>query len=272
MKLGLKVASGAVMLALSACGRSGGGSAPVAVPTAPPPAQASDPGYIAAPQIVGLAHAADGALALIGRSPASSQVHLASPSGVRLETTADGNGDWRAPLGPVTEPILYGLSAETQGRRIQAEGYVAVLPGAAPTVALLRAGSGAQVLDGAAPALRLLALDIDGGGTTVVSGRALAAEPVRLLVDGAPAIEVAAGADGRFSATLPKALTPGVHHIEAASGRAKAAASITSAPVAPFPDGPYRATPDKEGWRIDWMTPGGGPQTTLVLSTPGPAQ
>jgi hypothetical protein len=266
MKVSLKAAAtwgaAALALALAACGRADPGSA-----SAPAAAETPDAGYRAAPQIVELARAPDGGLSLSGRATPSSQVRLASPSGARMETTADGQGNWRTPLGPVSEPTLYGLSAEAGGRRIQAEGYVAILPGG-PTVALLRAGSGAQVLDGA-PGLRLLAVDIDSGGAAVVSGRASAGIPVRLLVDNIVAIEAPAGADGRFSLTLPKALPPGPHRIRALTAKAAADAAVTITPVAPLTEGPYRITPSGAVWRVDWMTPGGGLQTTLLLAQTG---
>jgi hypothetical protein len=261
MKLSLNAAVilGAAALAMVACGKADSGSAPAA------PGDTPDPGYLAAPQIVALVRAPDGALSLAGRATPSSQVRLASPSGARLETTADGKGDWRTQLGPVSEPALYGLSAEADGRRIQGEGYVAILPGR-PTVALLRAGSGAQVLDGApGGTVRLLALDIDSGGATVVSGLAAAGAPVRLLIDEVVAIQAAAGADGRFSLILPKALPPGAHTIRALTAKAHADAAVTITAIAPLTDGPYRITPAGGGWRVDWMTPGVGRQTTLLL-------
>jgi hypothetical protein len=268
MKVSFKAAvvlgAAALMLALAACGKADSGSA--AAPAAP--GDTPDPGYRAAPQIVALSRAPDGALSLVGRATASSQVRLASPSGARLETMADGKGDWLTPLGPVSEPALYGLSAEADGRRIQAEGYVAILPGG-PIVALLRAGSGAQVLDGdPGGTVRLLALDIDSGGATVVSGRAAAGVPVRLLVDDVVAIQAPVGADGRFSLTLPQGLPPGPHHIRALTAKGAAEAAVTITAIAPLTDGPYRIAPVGGGWRVDWMTPGVGLQTTLLLALP----
>jgi hypothetical protein len=249
----------ALALTVAACGR-----------TAPQASQgdgAPDPGYLAAPQLSGLSRGLDGSLSLTGHAPPSSQVRLASPAGARLETTADGRGDWTAPLGPVSEPVLYGLSAELNGRRVQAEGYVAIMPGA-PTVALLRAGSGALVLDGAPPGLRLLAVDIDDSGATVVSGRALAGAPVRIMIDGEIALEAAASADGRFGLTLPKPLSPGLHRIEAVTAKGMAQTSVSVGAIPQPADGPYRAAPLGGGWRVDWITPGMGLQTTLLLALP----
>ncbi len=64
---------------------------------------------------------------------------------------------------------------------------------------------------------------------------------------------------------LPKPLAPGARRLQAVTPKAVAAAQITVTPPAPPRDGPYRAVPEGGGWRIDWVTPGGGPQTTLLL-------
>ncbi len=265
----LKTASilgaGGLMLALGACGRSDPGPSP-----ASPPTEAPDPGYRAGPQIQDFSRGADGGLILSGRAMPSSQIRLASPAGAKAETTADGRGVWRALLGPVSEPALYGLSAETAGRRVQAEGYVAVLPGA-PTVALLRAGAGAVVLGSSATTLRLLAVDIDNGGAAVISGVAPAGAPVRLMVDGMVALDAAARPDGHFSLTLPKALPPGVHKLEALAGNAAAPVTISVGLIAPLTQGPYRISQAGGGWRVDWVTPGEGLQTTLLLAPPDAA-
>ena len=177
----------ALMLVLAACSRPG----PFAPSTAQAGGDAPDPGYRSAPGLSGVSRAADGAVSLSGRATPSSKVRMVSPSGVQIETTADGKGAWTARLGPVSEPTLYRLADEAGGQRVEAEGYVAVLPGA-PTVALLRAGAGAQVQDAGSAGARILAVDIDAGGTTVVSGRVRAAAAVRVMVDGGLAVEGAA--------------------------------------------------------------------------------
>jgi hypothetical protein len=202
---------------------------------------------------------------LEGRAMPSSRVRLASPAGAIVETTADGSGAWTAALGPVSEPTLYGLSAETGGRRVQAEGYVAVMPGA-PTVALLRAGAGASIVDGAGPGLRLEAVDFDAAGSAVLSGRARANSPLRVVVDGAVLMEGHGGADGRFSLALPKPLPFGLRRIQVLGPGETTGAEVLLAPPAPPADSPYHAEVDGLGWRIDWITPGGGPQTTLLLA------
>ena len=251
----------ACALVLAGCGRGG------AFPT-PSASEAPDPGYHGAPQLTGAVRAPDGEVALLGRAMPSARLRMASAAGARIETTADGSGLWRAAMGPVSEPTLYRLAAESDGQRLEAEGLVAVMPGA-PTVALLRAGAGADALDSGKPGLRILAVDYDSGGAAVVSGRAPASSPIRILVDGGPAVEAAAGADGRFSLTLPKPLAPGPRHLQAVTPKAVAAVAITITPPSPPKDAPYKIEAEGGGWRIDWVTPGGGPQTTLLPAAAG---
>jgi len=45
---------------------------------------------------------------------------------------------------------------------------------------------------------------------------------------------------------------------------------VTLTPPAPLTLGHYRAAREKDGWRIDWMTPGGGAQATLLLAPEEP--
>jgi hypothetical protein len=87
---------------------------------------------------------------------------------------------------------------------------------------------------------------------------------VRVLVDGQAAIEGAAGPDGRFSLALPKPLPPGRHKLETLTPQAMAEAEVAVTPPAPPKDAPYQAQVDPFGWRVDWVTPGGGAQTTLL--------
>lgn len=254
------------MLVLAACGRPG--------PFAPSAVQvggdAPDPGYRPPPVLGGMIRAADGAVSLSGRAMPSSKVRMVSSSGVQIETTADGKGAWTARLGPVSEPTLYRLAAEAgDHQRVEAEGYVAVLPGG-PTAVLLRAGAGAQVQDAGSARARILAIDIDAGGTTVVSGRAHPTAPVRVMVDGGLAIEGAAGPDGRFSLTLPKPLAEGPRKLQVVTPAGSAGAEVDVAPPRPPAEGPFQAVAEPLGWRLEWLTPGGGPQTTLLIGAAVP--
>jgi hypothetical protein len=248
-------------LALAACDRPGAFPARQAQASGDAP----DPGYHAAPMVDGVIRAADGGVSLSGRALPSSPVQMmVPPAGVPIATRADGSGVWTASLGPVSEPALYRLTEEAGGQTVEAEGLIAVLPGA-PTVAILRAGFGAEVLSAAKAPLKILAVDYDVSGAAVVSGTARAASPVRVMVDGQPASEGAAGPDGRFTLTLPKPLPPGRHQLQAATPQGTAGAEVVLSPPTPPKGAPYQAQSQPFGWRVDWTTPGGGAQTTLLL-------
>jgi len=258
------LALAASALILGACGQKAG----FAAGQDQAASEAPDLGYRKPPELRGAAKAADGTVSLNGVARPSSRVRLLSLSGVRVDTTAEGSsGDWRMLLGPVTEPALYDLVGDPDGQKVQAEGLVTVLPGA-PTVALLRAGAGAQVQGAAQGVLKILAVDYDGGGGVVVSGRAKAGAPVRVMADGQLPAEGVAGVadpDGRFSLTLPKPLQPGPHHLQATTPQASAAVDVTLTPAQTPQDGRYQVQAEPFGWRIDWTTAASGLQTTLLL-------
>jgi hypothetical protein len=252
----------ALALALAGCNRADPFAAGGARAGAEPP----DPGYRAPPSVARVGKSGDGSVTLSGRALPSSQVRMVSPAGASIETRADGSGAWTAALGPVSEPTLYRLAEDANGQHIDAEGLLAVLPGA-PIVALLRAGAGAQVApDADKAALRILAVDYDMAGAAVVSGRARPGAPVRVMVDGQVAMEGTAGADGRFALTLSKPLSPGRHRLQASTPQAAAEADVAVTPPMPPKNAPYQAQAQPFGWRVDWITPGGGAQTTLLLA------
>jgi hypothetical protein len=254
----------ALTLSMGACNRSGSFQAR---PAQAGGGDAPDPAYRAAPQVSGVTKAADGAVMLSGRALPSSKVRMVSLKGLDTgPVRADGSGAWTAQLGPVSEPALYSLTEEAGGQTVEAEGLVAVLPGV-PTVALLRAGFGAQVVqDAGQTPLRILAVDYDMAGATVVSGRARASSPLRVVVDDQPPVDAAAGPDGRFSVTLPKPLPIGRHRLQVLTPQAQSQADVAVTPPAPPRNAPYQAQAASYGWRIDWITPGGGAQTTLLLA------
>jgi cytoskeletal protein RodZ len=84
------------------------------------------------------------------------------------------------------------------------------------------------------------------------------------MVDGVEVIQAAPAADGRFTMTLPKALSRGQHQVQAMTANAAATTRVTVGPITPPADAPYRVTAADGGWQVDWITPGGGPQTTLL--------
>jgi len=207
-----------------------------------------------------------GRIRLEGTADPVSRVRLASPFGQSLFSKADAQGVWRLSLPPSAHLRLFSLSMVEDAGAVQAEGYLAVAPGLA---AQLRAGDGALMLTPPRATLAVTALDFDRKGAAVVSGHAPAGSTVSLAIDAKAAGEVAADSQGAFTFDLGEPLTPGPHDIRVAAGASSSLAQADATPGEPPASGPFAATPLGSGWRIVWMPPGGGLQTTLLFGQPG---
>jgi hypothetical protein len=73
-----------------------------------------------------------------------------------------------------------------------------------------------------------------------------------------------AGRDGRFNIALAP-LSAGRHQLAVAGGGQSATVSVLIAAAAPLTQAPFRAERGPGGWRVDWMTPAGGLQTSLLM-------
>ena len=249
------------VLALGACGRGekgwredpGGAKSEQAAPHA---------GYLKPPRLVSAVRQGE-TVVLSGQAEPLSSVRLGAPTGEVLTGAADAAGHWRLTAPLAAEPRLYGLSMTLEDRTVQAQGYMMVTPSA--NAVLLRAGTGAQVLGQSSPSPRLLAVDYDRGGGGVISGVGTPGAGLGVRVDRATRGEGKVDDDGRFTLSLSQALEAGARTIQVAGegGEQQVVVEI-STPQAPTA-GPVRSTLTPVGWRVDWMTPGGGVQTTQLL-------
>ena len=151
------------------------------------------------------------------------------------------------------------------GRPVRARGYIAALPSPSSPAAILLPGGGAEPLPGREPRLRLSGVDFDGSGAGVAAGVAPPGDTIRLELDGVETGVGRANARGVFTVPLAQTLHPGSHALTAATTRAQAQASFSAAPAAAIAHPPLAASRAGAAWRIDWMTPGGGVQTTIIF-------
>lgn len=230
---------------------------------APTVKAAGEAGFEAAPRVVAIEPLPGGGLLIRGEGAAGAPLRLASPDGRAFESQAAADGVWTMRLVTSGEPGLFGLSSQVAGRPVQAEGYVALAPGAA---ALLRPGSGARRIGAVQAGFHLDAVDIDASGGAVVSGYAAPGAAVTASVDGAVAGESVAGASGAFSVSL---VEPVGKAITVRSGGAEGTVAVAGVRPSRPAHGPYAIARRDDAWRIDWMTPGGGLQTTLLLDRAG---
>jgi hypothetical protein len=167
-------------------------------------------------------------------------------------------------LPAATDPRLFGLSATVGTRVTQAEGYMLVTPDG--QVVVLRAGAGALRINRLAPP-GLRAIDFDRGGGLMVSASVAPGATVILRVDGHKAAEGRANAKGDYEASLgyPDPIRPGAHPVQVSGDGFVDQVVVRNTPAQPLAAGPLRSQLTSAGLRVDWMTPGGGVQSTLLV-------
>jgi hypothetical protein len=223
----------------------------------------TEPGYSPPPRLTAARRGPGGGVQVMGLAPPGVRVRLASPTGAAIFATSDGAGVWKAGLPPAPGLRLFGLSAPIDGRAMQAEGYFAITPQGQG--AMLRSGAGALVIDGEAGRLAIRAIDYDRKGATVVSGFAPPDARLTIQADGVAVAIAQADSGGRFAASLARPLPNGPHTLAIVSAVGEAKARLDVGPAARPTTGPFAAAPAPDGgWRIDWLTPGGGVQTTVL--------
>ncbi len=260
------LASALALAGLAACGPLA--PARPAAPGAKAEATAGEAAYRRPPEALGASAQGGGRVEIFGLADPGARVRLASPSGQAAFVQADLTGRWRATTSDAAGVRLVGLSMADGPRMVQAQSYLALLPGA--HVVQLRSGAGAVAL-GPAQGLALSALDYDRKGGAVISGLAPPHGAVDITMDGVPLGRAPADGEGRFSLDLDAPLRPGAHWVKVAAGGVSVAvqAEVTAPP--PLSSGPFAASRMADGWRIVWITPGGGVQTTLLFDRAGAA-
>ena len=253
----LRAALGLAVLAML-CGCERAPPAPAA------PGEASGGvGYLASPEFQGVAPAGGGRLEVIGAASPGAKVRLSTPAGESVFATADAGGAWRVEFAPSAAPRVLGLSMLDQGRIVEAKGYLFLAPEG--VAARLSAGGGSEVLQNARSGLSVAAMDYDTRLAATISGRAAPNDTVSVRIDGIERGQASADAHGVFVLPLSGPLTAGDHDVDVLSshGAAHLAAAITAPP--PLGSSRFQVGRKAYGWRIDWVTPGGGEQTTLVF-------
>ena len=94
-------------------------------------------------------------------------------------------------------------------------------------------------------------------------------QPVRVFLDGQEAGEGQADARGWFDVSLSEPLAPTGHSVIVSTPDGRAAQAFDATRAAPLAAPPFAAGRKTGAWRIDWMTPGGGVQTTVLFDPAG---
>jgi len=245
-----------VLVLLTACGPR-----PAGVTSSAPNPEA---GYAEPPRVIS-AERISGEVIIEGKARPDSRVRLVTPEGQAFGGTAGADGAWAMPTSTAGGPQLYAVGEDLGGRVVRGEGAVLALPAGRPA-ALLRAGGGALALGAPSPSVQIGSVDYDASGWAFVSGLAAPGAAVQLQIDSEAPTDGKADSAGRYSFTLkPSDLGAGHHHLTVSSGASSATTDVAVSPAGPISDSPFQATREARDWRINWRTPGGGVQTSLIL-------
>lgn len=263
MSVRLSVMAGLLpLMALSACGD--GGRPVWKGESAKPGAEAA---YLQPPRVEAIA-AVQAGLALAGTAAPGARIRLGTPTGELRYGSTNQAGRWTIVIPPSSDLRLFGVSMTVGERTVQAEGYLAVTPDG--RAAQLRAGAGSLVLSSASRRPLILALDFDRDGAAMVSGVGTVGAEIGLRLDRAAAGGATIDRQGRYSVALIRPMTGASHELEISGEGGEQVLIIGAGRPAPLGQ-PFRAERVQGAWRIDWMTPGGGVQSTVLFDSPGAA-
>lgn len=225
-------------------------------------------GYMTPPRVMAV-RSGRGGSALAGYAEPGARVLLIAPDGGRRSVTADRKGLWTIVVPPSSDLRLFGVAMTVAGRSVQAEGFLALTPEG--RLAQLRPGASAWVLAPASRRPLILSLDFDHDGAAMVSGVGTVGAEIGLRLDRTAAGGSMIDRSGRYSFALSRLVGPGDHELEISGEGGEDVVAFAGARAEPF-EGLFRAVRLQTAWRIDWMTPGGGIQSTLLFDKPAAAR
>ena len=219
-------------------------------------------GYTPAPQITGVQQNGPNGFVITGQADPDGRVRFLYGQQRAIGVTADSKGRFRAELPAGQMGGLYDLSIEDTGRLLHAEGRLFVPPMHPTKAVLMRTGSPSQSLFNQSEALAVM--DYDGAGAVAFSGRVAPRTQVNFILNGEIRARVTSDDKGFYSAT-GQMNAPGSAPAVIGLGLQAGAIQATHQVPVSLPATADQVTPQGDGWRVDWVVPGGGIQTTIVF-------
>ncbi len=221
-------------------------------------------GYARAPVITGVNQSDPSTFVVTGLASGDGRVRVVYQGTHAVGVTADSKGRFRAELPATAQGGIYDLSMDDNGRPMHADGRLFIPQGHPEKAVLLRSGSPSQPLLN--PNTVAAVIDIGGNGGAAISGRTAPNSDVKLMEGGDLRGQTRSDAQGNYSLTtriLPPTETPETWSFTLQAGTATVNENIPVVlPNAAVGD---QVTPIGSGWRVDWVLPGGGMQTSFVF-------
>ncbi|MGA9657597.1 MAG: hypothetical protein WBQ60_00650 [Asticcacaulis sp.] len=220
-------------------------------------------GYSFAPEITGVEMGGSDMFIVTGKTVANARVRFSYDQKRSIGVTSDSRGHFRAELPVGKNGGLYDVGSEDEGRLIYAEGRLYIPPGHPEKAVLLRAGSPSLPLFNDKTVVAVL--DYDSAGAVAITGRTQPNTAVEVTLND-DIWRVSSDAQGLYSATMqipPPSAQDNINNLTVDTGGTHTVRNFKDS--MPKVKGADNITRFEEGWRIDWVLPGGGMQTTLVF-------
>ena len=218
----------------------------------------------APPEITAVSQDNTGSFIVEGQALPDGRVRFTYAGQRAIGVTADSHGRYKAELPATGLGGLYDLSIEDGGRLMYADGRLFIPSGQAAKAVLMRTGSPSRPIMRRAGVVSVV--DYDSAGALGLSGYVAPNAKVQVILGDEIRAEATSDATGYYTATTqippPTATDAPVTLIVQAKGQ-----SVTHSFSVSLPNGKPADRIRREGqaWRVDWVLPGGGTQTTLVF-------
>ncbi len=228
----------------------------------------------------------DGVMVMAGRGAPGAEISILANGAVVATVKADQNGEWVVNL---DKPLAAGATQLTLKAKnldgtdkVSSQLVTVNIPstaGAAATVALSEPGKATRVLQGqglqaSAGSVVLEAVDYDGKGNVIFSGKAKSGTVVALSIDGKEVGEAIADADGHWEVKPDTPIAIGQHDLKVAElNAAGAVVGLIEVPlqredpakaVAGLKAGQVVIQPGNNLWNISRKLYGEGTQYTVI--------
>lgn len=220
-------------------------------------------GYWRAPEITGVDQAGSNMFVVTGQTIPNARVRFSYAGNRAVGVTSDSKGRFRAELPSGPDGGLFDLSTEDSGRSMHADGRLFIPVGAPDKAVLMRPG---------APSLALFndltpvaVIDYDRAGALAIAGRVAPTTPVEVVLNGEIRARTTSDDRGFYTATTqiePPTESETANTLSVVAGGKENVRNFRDSRITGDSD---RIARFEDGWRVDWVLPGGGMQTTLVF-------
>ncbi len=220
-------------------------------------------GYWRAPEITGVDQTGSNMFVVTGQTIPNARVRFSYSGQRAVGVTSDSKGRFRAELPSGPDGGLFDLSTEDSGRSMHADGRLFIPAGAPGKTVLMRPGAPSLALFNDLTAVAVI--DYDRAGAVAIAGRVAPTAAIEVVLNGEIRARTTSDDRGFYTATTqiePPDESEAANTLSVMAGGKEYVRNFKDSRINTDGD---RITRFEDGWRVDWVLPGGGMQTTLVF-------